>query len=470
MDLTPRSAIQCMISVGAWKRLCTNIVNNALKYTPRGHVRVSLDVSDHEKEDKYAILTVSDTGIGMSQEFLQESLFKSFAQEDSFATGTGLGMSLVAELIREFGGQIEVTSKKGEGTTMTVTIPLDVPQETTGLNTDRGFDCSDICVGYFAPHEARADTSSSRQVLNDAAKHTLRDLGVTISAAGDTSILVILEEHFTQLQHEQKKEAQRWLVLCDSFASATRLREQYQGADVEFVPQPYGPERLYTALQTLCKSLREQVTASTGSNSTIPGAIDKQRASLARSRNRAMSALPSPPLDVALEYLTLSSPNASILKVTAPEPEEFDSEGPAPRSTPTVASTVAKSPDVTTTPSESTSTIEPSQDPDPLFLLLVDDNVRTQPSTNPSITNNHSAHQPQTPSHGRRPQQLSPHPRNKRPRSRRSLQIPRNSDPTSPTAQSIRPADPTEKTRRRTARSEHARHERLRSRSPDSPV
>ena len=378
MDLTPRSATQCIISVGAWKRLCTNIVNNALKYTSSGHVKVSLDVPESEREEKSAVLTVSDTGVGMSQEFLQESLFKSFSQENPLATGTGLGMSLVAELIKEFGGQIEVTSKKGEGTTMTVTIPLDVPKTSTAFEVDSGFDCSGLCVRCFESNEAQTDTSSNRQVLTESTKRTLRDIGVTFSATSDTDVIAIYEEQFAQSQREQKERKQRWLVLCDSFASAARLREQYQGKNAEFVPQPYGPERLSTALQTLCKSLPEQAS-SVDFDPTVAGAIDKPNASSVRPRDRAMSTLLSPPLDVTLDYLTLSTQNTSTMEAAVPQSEHVGAQKPTHKPVSWVTNVGARIPDVATTPSDQlTSMDESSQRPGPLFLLLVDDNVRYQ--------------------------------------------------------------------------------------------
>ena len=75
-------------------------------------------------------MKVSDTGIGMSREFLENSLFKPFTQEnDSIRTeyqGTGLGMSIVKELVERMKGTIQAESEEGVGTTFTVTIPLKI--------------------------------------------------------------------------------------------------------------------------------------------------------------------------------------------------------------------------------------------------------------------------------------------------------------------------------------------------------
>ena len=374
MDLTPESAINCVISVGAWKRLCTNIVNNSLKYTPSGHVKVSLDVSAQETGEKHAILTVSDTGIGMSPEFLRERLFKSFAQEDTFAMGTGLGMSLVAELIKEFRGEIEVTSKKGKGTTMTVTIPLEISQDDPAKAVDCETGLSDICVAYFEPDETKDDAARDRRALIDAAKRTLCSIGATVSSSNDASIVAVLEEHFEQSPNDLKTENRRWLVLCDSFAPATRLRERFQSTNVEFVPQPYGPERLSSALQTLRKSLSEEIDSSLVSALTSPSlaaADPDPSSSFSFRRNRSMSALPAA-LDRSLEQLTLSSPNATTVKATnEDDPASFNNQSTPHTIQSMSENAVAGVQDVTATPPENRS----SQPSDPLLLLLVDDNV-----------------------------------------------------------------------------------------------
>ena len=372
MDLTPESDISCMISVGAWKRLCTNIVNNALKYTPSGHVKVSLAVSTRETGKKQAVLTVSDTGIGMSSEFLQERLFKSFAQEDSFAMGTGLGMSLVAELIEEFGGEIEVTSKKGAGTTMTVTIPLETPQEDVMKSVSFESDLSDIRVAFYEPDGTKNDVDRTRRPLTDAVKQTLRNIGVTVSSSNNSSIVAVLEEHLEQSPRDMQTGKLLWLVLCDSFASATRLRERFQGANVEFVPQPYGPARLSSALQTLRKSLSEGTELSTVPTSPPPGAADSDSSSSFKyRRNRSLSALPAA-LDESLERLTLSSPDANTVKAKTHETLSYVNDQLTTHTTGSTSEiTAAGGRD----PFTSLPHNEPSRPHDPLLLLLVDDNV-----------------------------------------------------------------------------------------------
>jgi CheY-like chemotaxis protein/two-component sensor histidine kinase len=383
MDLSPRSAVHCVISVGAWKRLCTNIVNNALKYTPEGHVKVSLDVTQNEAEETHAIFTVADTGIGMSPEFLSNSLFKSFAQEDSLAIGTGLGMSLVAQLVKEFKGKIDVQSKKGVGTTMVVTIPLKTQSEDPEGDNKPNPVCLGCSVGYFEPCTNQDETSGNHRVLTDAVKKTLQDLGVVVCSPESAAAIAILEEDFVNLHGDHRTDAQRWLVLCESFASATRLRERFhQDKSVEFVPQPYGPERLATAIKALCASEPAPAVDHTKDNDQCPGAsINEPSEPLRSVIESSMSALPSPPLDITLEHLNLAMPDTVAVQEAPcpvppaveilPEREILDFTEPT-----TVVLAVEKP--VSSSPDNTYSVAEIKQQHESLLLLLVDDNVRIQ--------------------------------------------------------------------------------------------
>lgn len=105
-----------------------NLLSNAVKYTRRGdsiHVDLKV-VSEGAAAPKYQI-TVADTGIGMSEEFL-DHLFEPFSRETRFApaniVGTGLGMPIVKSLVQRMSGEITVESTLGAGTTFVVTLPL----------------------------------------------------------------------------------------------------------------------------------------------------------------------------------------------------------------------------------------------------------------------------------------------------------------------------------------------------------
>lgn len=97
-----------------------NLIDNAIKYTNRGQVSVR-----YFKQNGKYIIEIADTGVGISEEFLPQ-LFKKFSQEEQGYTrkfeGNGLGLALVKKYCDINNANIEVTSKKGVGTTFTITI------------------------------------------------------------------------------------------------------------------------------------------------------------------------------------------------------------------------------------------------------------------------------------------------------------------------------------------------------------
>ncbi|RDL35459.1 ATPase of HSP90 chaperone topoisomerase II kinase [Venustampulla echinocandica] len=119
---------------GAFRRVVMNLLGNALKYTSHGYVRVKLttapieDFQDLETGEviprAMVTLTVSDTGKGISPEFLRSKLFTPFAQENALSSGTGLGLSIVKSIVHILEGDITIESEVGRGTQVRVSLPL----------------------------------------------------------------------------------------------------------------------------------------------------------------------------------------------------------------------------------------------------------------------------------------------------------------------------------------------------------
>ena len=110
------------------KQVMINILGNAVKFTPAGG-SVDFVIGETARYDRKATLrfVISDTGIGMSREYLPH-IFEAFSQEDNSSTSrygsTGLGMSITKSIVELMNGSIEVESEKGKGTTFTVTLTL----------------------------------------------------------------------------------------------------------------------------------------------------------------------------------------------------------------------------------------------------------------------------------------------------------------------------------------------------------
>ncbi|KAI5261257.1 hypothetical protein AUEXF2481DRAFT_27322 [Aureobasidium subglaciale EXF-2481] len=116
------------LRVGAWKRMVQNLVANSIKFTTSGYVEVMLSIVRRQGltdiAQDHVCLVVSDSGVGMSRDYLDRRLFTPFVQEDSTKSGTGLGMSLVKQICDDFEGTISVESILGLGTRTEICIPL----------------------------------------------------------------------------------------------------------------------------------------------------------------------------------------------------------------------------------------------------------------------------------------------------------------------------------------------------------
>jgi putative PEP-CTERM system histidine kinase len=100
------------------ERVLGHLIQNAIEATPRdGTVSVGL-----KRQDDTVLITIADTGEGMSEEFIRERLFKPF--ESTKSAGMGIGVFESREYIGELGGKLEVTSVPGQGTTFSVMLPL----------------------------------------------------------------------------------------------------------------------------------------------------------------------------------------------------------------------------------------------------------------------------------------------------------------------------------------------------------
>jgi signal transduction histidine kinase len=116
--LDPVRVRQCLI----------NLINNAIKFTHKGHVFVSVSLQDVEGQP-FVRFDVEDTGIGIPKE-KQSLIFESFTQADGATTrkygGTGLGLTITKKLAELMGGHIEVVSEEDKGSVFTLMIPAGV--------------------------------------------------------------------------------------------------------------------------------------------------------------------------------------------------------------------------------------------------------------------------------------------------------------------------------------------------------
>lgn len=114
------------------KQVLVNLLGNAVKFTDRGRVKLSVEQTAREESQVRVRMSVSDTGIGISQE-QQSRVFERFAQVDGSARrkhgGAGLGLAISAYLVELMGGRITLRSEPGRGSTFAFELELPVAAE-----------------------------------------------------------------------------------------------------------------------------------------------------------------------------------------------------------------------------------------------------------------------------------------------------------------------------------------------------
>jgi len=148
---------------GRLRQILMTLVENAIKFTEQGEVVVRVEKESEDKEKIFLRFAVTDTGIGIAPENHQ-LVFEPFVQVDGSTTrkygGSGLGLAITKHLVEMMDGEIRVESQVGEGTTVSVSVPFQIPR---GLSLE---------PPSFEPYDVRGlrvlvvdDNATSRAIL-----------------------------------------------------------------------------------------------------------------------------------------------------------------------------------------------------------------------------------------------------------------------------------------------------------------
>jgi len=174
-------------------QIILNLVGNAVKFTESGTITLELDISEDRGEEVILFLSVSDTGIGISEDE-QQKIFSNFTQSDNGSSrlygGTGLGLSICRHLVDLMGGNISVESLLGEGSTFVCQIPMkkirSVPPQIEQKNTSLDLHKMSILV------------VDDDEINRYAVKSLLETEGirVVLAESGDKSLKIAEQEKF----------------------------------------------------------------------------------------------------------------------------------------------------------------------------------------------------------------------------------------------------------------------------------
>jgi signal transduction histidine kinase/CheY-like chemotaxis protein len=109
------------------QQVLMNLVNNAVKFTPEGHITITITSTSSSANTTHLMFTVADSGIGISPQ-IQSKIFAPFTQADTSTTrnygGTGLGLAISTRLVSLMGGKLNVVSEEGAGSAFSFTLPF----------------------------------------------------------------------------------------------------------------------------------------------------------------------------------------------------------------------------------------------------------------------------------------------------------------------------------------------------------
>ena len=202
------------------RQVLINILGNAVKFTPAGgSVTLTVEETARFRNKVTLRFTVTDTGIGMSPEFLPK-IFDTFSQEDSSSTSrygsTGLGMPITKSIVELMNGTIDVQSQKGAGTTFTVTVTLDEAEQQEESAEE----------GDLQPHEIHVLAIDDDPVACEHARIVLGQAGIACdTAASGAEALEIV-----RMRHARREDYNLILVdwrmpEMDGVETSRRIRE-----------------------------------------------------------------------------------------------------------------------------------------------------------------------------------------------------------------------------------------------------
>ena len=164
-DVSPEVPAAVQGDAARLRQVVVNLAGNAIKFTESGEIEVKVQVQERSAEGVTLRFSVRDTGIGISLE-KQQRIFDSFSQADSSTTrkygGTGLGLTIAAQLVGLMGGKIWVESAAGKGSTFFSTIKVGYGVEASGSPA------IDVAALAGVPVLIVDDNAANRRILEDS--------------------------------------------------------------------------------------------------------------------------------------------------------------------------------------------------------------------------------------------------------------------------------------------------------------
>ncbi len=281
---TPGTRRRFVGDAGRIRQVLVNVVGNAIKFTKRGHIVVSVEEAPSVTAEPGVALrfTVEDTGIGIAPEAMAR-LFEHFVQADASTTrrfgGSGLGLAISKRLVELMGGEIGVTSRVGEGSTFWFTLPLSIDADAAPAPA-----APPACGPLAARVLLVDDHLQTRRViaeqlagwnLRHATAATAREALVELRnarAAGDPYHITLIDYHLPDLDGVRLAQMikadpavrETALILLASTLEKSVEDLGRAGGFTSWLVKPVRPSALFDGLNAACAACAGGVDACTG--------------------------------------------------------------------------------------------------------------------------------------------------------------------------------------------------------------
>lgn len=200
-------------------QILNNLLNNAQKFTDSGQISVEVREKDRTEDNVRVLFEISDTGIGISPEKIN-AIFEPFQQGETHISrrygGTGLGLTIVKQLIELLGGRIEVASRQGEGAKFSLELPLRIVDQSKIAIRDEHFDAFARKVQNIRVLYAE-DVASNQFLMKGYAE--LWEFELDVASNGEEAVKHFVEHNYDVVLLDLQ------MPVMDGFQAAERMRE-----------------------------------------------------------------------------------------------------------------------------------------------------------------------------------------------------------------------------------------------------
>lgn len=224
------------------KQIYTNLISNAIKFVGEGGT-VTIDVHHHHNNLHF---TIQDTGIGMTDDQIKK-VFKPFTQASSdiklFYGGTGLGLSVVKEIVDLMGGSINITSEVGKGSTFTVIVPIKIIKD---KRIEGKLSIQNILI--FKPSFSHSNTSIIKKYLSHFTTANIQEIEYFDYPINESCIIINYTDFKNREVILKLSETNKVILIKKLSEVVTEFDEIKSIVEVNF---PVLGSKLFDALNTL---------------------------------------------------------------------------------------------------------------------------------------------------------------------------------------------------------------------------